>query len=465
MNTGVKKGEEGDFAVNHSEWKSFMKMLMTIVVPIAMQSLLTSLVSASDALMLGLMDQSSLSAISLAGQIAFVLSLFFMAISIGAAVMAAQYWGSGDSVTVEKVLGISLRLSIPVSSLFMLCALIIPDKLMLLFTSDTNLIALGIPYLRIVSFSYLMMGISQMYLNIMRNTGRVKKGSLYASTAVVLNILLNFILIFGLFGLPRLEIKGAALATVISRAVELLLCLRANAEHDVVKIRLQHILHAPASLQKDYFHYMLPVLANSIAWGFGVTMFSVIMGHLGSDAVAANSIATIISNIIVCFCNGLGEGSAVILGNTMGAGALEQAKEYSRKLILLSIVFGAISGIIILLLIPVTLKLNTSLTPTARTYLLWMMVISSYYVIGRSLNGVLVTGTFCAGGDTRFGFICDLINMWCFIIPVSLIAAFVLHLPALAVFFLLHLDEIVKIPFEMKHYRKYTWLKNITQSS
>ena len=445
--------------------KEFMRRLMAIVLPIAMQSLLTSLVSASDALMLGFLDQSSLSAISLAGQVAFVLSLFYMAITIGASVLAAQYWGSGDQETVEKVLGISLRISIPVSAVFFLCALLIPQYLMRIFTPDETLIALGIPYLRIVSFSYLLMGVSQMYLNIMRSTGRVKESSTYASIAVVLNIVLNIMLIFGLLGLPRMEIRGAALATVIARVVELALCVKADLvpESNVVRMHLRHIVRVDRDLHRDYYHYMLPVLANSIAWGIGVTMFSVILGHLGSDAVAANSIATIISNIVVCFCNGLGSGAAVIMGNTMGAGELETARQYSGRLIGLSVLFGALSGAVVLLLIPVSLRFAGSLTQTARHYLVWMMVMCAVYSIGKSLNGVLITGLFCAGGDTRFGFYCDLINMWCFIVPVSLLAAFVLHLPVLAVYFILHLDEFVKIPFEMRHYYRFGWLKNITE--
>ena len=445
-----------------SENRRFFRELMAIVLPIAMQSLLSSLVSASDALMLGFLDQSSLSAISLATQVQFVLSLFQAAFMIGASVLAAQYWGLRDRDTVEQVLGLSLRISVPVSALFFAAALFAPGALMRIFTPDPELVSRGIPYLRIVSASYLLTGVSQMYLNIMKNSGRVARSSAYASAAVVLNIILNLLLIFGFLGLPALGIRGAALATVIARAVELALCLIENRKPDVVKLRLRCCLHADAELRGRFYHYMAPVLANEIAWGGGVTMFSVIMGHLGSDAVAANSITNILKNILTCFCTGLGAGSSIMLGNLMGAGELDKAKTCSRKLIRASLLLGVCAGVVLLAVLPLALRFSGSLTDTARTYVKYMSFISAYYVIGRSLNGVLIEGTFCAGGDTRFGFLCDLINMWCFIIPLASLAAFVLKWPVMAVYFILNLDEICKIPFEIRHYRKYKWLKNLT---
>ena len=455
---------QGGVIVRRAENRGFFRELMRIVFPIAMQSLLSSLVSASDALMLGFLDQNSLSAISLAAQVQFVLSLFQAAFMIGAGVLAAQYWGIRDRDTVERVLGLSLRASVPVSALFFLLGLLAPGALMRCFTPDTALIALGVPYLRIVSVTYLLTGVSQMYLNIMKNSGRVSRASAYASAAVIINILLNLVLIFGWLGLPAMGIRGAAVATVISRGMEFLLCLLENRRKGVVKLRLPYFLHADGVLQRRYWKHTAPVLANGIAWGGGFTMFSVIMGHLGGDAVAANSITGILKNILTCFSTGLGAGSGILLGNLLGAGELERAKDYSRRLIRASLVFGAAAGTLLLAALPGVLHFSDSLTDTAREYVKYMGFISAYYVVGRSLNGVLIEGTFCAGGDTRFGFICDLINMWVFIIPLASLAAFVLKWPVMAVYFILHLDEIGKIPFEIAHYRKYKWLKNLTDT-
>ena len=442
--------------------KTFSKELMAIVVPVALQSLLSSLVSASDALMLGFLDQSSLSAISLATQIAFVLSLFHMAFATGVSILAAQYWGIEDRVTVEKVLGISLKISVPVSALFSLAAFFIPGTLMRIFTSDPELIALGIPYLKIVSITYLITGFSQMYLTLLRNSGRVTKSSVFSSVAVVLNILLNLVLIFGWLGIPAMGIRGAALATVIARVVELILCIIENRKRDLPGFRLSRLMHKEKALTADYYRYMFPVLLNYIAWGGGVTMFSVIIGHLGSDAVAANSITNIVKNVLLCFCTGIGAGSGIMVGNRLGAGELEEAKETGRKLLTAAVIFGAIAGVILLLLVPVRSVFSRSLSETSSGYLKIMMLISSYHVIGKSLNSTMVGGIFTAGGDTRFGFICDLINMWAFVIPLASLAAFVFKWPVPVVYFLLNLDEICKIPFEIHHYRKYKWVKNLT---
>ena len=224
------------------ENKTFYKNLVAMVLPMAIQNLLASLVSASDALMLGLLNQESLSAISLATRVNFVASIIIFGIISGTSVLAAQYWGKKDKESVERVLGITLRYTILGTGLLFLLCVFTPRLLMKFFTNDTRLIELGVPYLRIVGVSYLFMAISQTYLTVMKSTGRVARSSVYGSVAVVLNILLNALLIFGLFGLPKLEIIGAALATTISRGVELLLTLIENRKKDVCRMRPKHLL-------------------------------------------------------------------------------------------------------------------------------------------------------------------------------------------------------------------------------
>ena len=198
----------------------FYKKLIALVFPIAVQNLMTALVSASDALMLGFLNQTALSAVSLAAQVQFVLNLFFTALTIGTTVLAAQYWGKKDRDSVEEVLCIALKLSFLISFLFFIAAFFFPRVLMRIFTNEPLLVEAGIPYLKIVSWSYLFMGFSQIYLCIMKNSGRTTKSTVYGSSALLLNILFNAVLIFGLFGFPQMEIAGAALATTISRAIE-----------------------------------------------------------------------------------------------------------------------------------------------------------------------------------------------------------------------------------------------------
>lgn len=447
----------------NSENKTLVKKLLVLVLPMALQNLMASLVSASDALMLGFLNQSSLSAVSLAGQVQFVLSLFLGAFTIGESVLAAQYWGKGEKHRLEEILGIVLRFSILVSFLFTMAALCAPDLLMRIFTNDEELIRLGASYLRITSFSYFFMGISQIYLCIMKNTGRALLSTLYSSSSVILNIIINAILIFGLLGFPKLGIAGAAIATSISRGVELALILFENVRQKEIRIRMRHILRPPSWLQKDYIHYTWPSLANQVIWGCGFTMTSVIMGHLGTDAVAANSIAQIAKNLAACLCLGIGTGAGIIIGNELGQGNLAQAKKTGNKLCIISLITGASSCVILFACIPVIQGFAGTLSPQAQDYLRFMLFICSYYLIGKSFSATVIGGIFSAGGDTRFGLICDTINMWAIIVPVGCIAAFVLHLPVPVVYFLLNLDEFTKMPLEIWYYRKYRWVKNITK--
>lgn len=442
--------------------ESFYPKLFALVLPLAFQNLMNALVGASDALMLGLLEQDSLSAVSLATQIQFILSLFIFALINGTTVLAAQFWGKNDTTTVEKVLAISLRASLFISAIFFLLALTMPQMLMNFFTNDPVLITLGIPYLRIVGWSYLFSGFSQIFLCIMKNSNRTLKSTIYGSVAVVLNLILNALLIFGLFGFPKLGIIGAAIATVIAKAVELLLCIFENIKVQSVNFRFSYFFHPEKALRQSFWHYTIPILANQLAWGCGFTMFSVIMGHLGNDAVAANSLANIVKNIIACVCYGISSGTGIIVGNELGSGNLETAKAYGNKLTLISFIVGVASGLILLLCSPLILLFADTLTVQARTYLKYMLFICSYYMIGKSINCTVIGGIFCAGGDTRFGLKCDFVNMWLIIIPLGLLAAFVLHLPVLAVYFILNLDELIKLPVEFHHYKKYLWVKNLT---
>lgn len=423
-----------------------------------------ALVSASDALMLGMISQDALSAVSLASQVTFVENLFLAAMTIGLSMLAAQYWGKNDRTSVEKIFAYVMKITAVVSFSFFIVSLLIPDLLMLLFTNDKNLIEGGTVYLKTVSISFFLTGISQIYLCILKNSGKAVKAGIISSVSVIINIFLNAVFIFGLFGMPKLEIAGAALATVISRLIEIIWCVSDSVKKDSVHLKLMYVIHNDVPLKKDFWKYTLPVLGNEIVWGVGFTMYSVIMGHLGTDAVAANSIANIIKNLIVCFCIGLGSGGSIMVGNELGAGRLDTAKEYGGKLCRLAIIFGIASGLIMFMLSPLILKLS-NLSDTANHYLKWMIVMCSVYMVGKSVNTATIGGIFCAGGDSKFGFICDCITMWCITVPLGFIAAFALKLPVFAVYLIINLDEMVKLPAVYKHYKKYLWVKDLIRKN
>ncbi len=445
----------------HIKLSDFSKKLITLIFPIAFQQFMLALVSASDAVMLGMLSQDALSAVSLAGQVTFVENLFFAAVTIGLSMFAAQYWGKNDKASVEKIFAYVMKITAIVSFAFFIAGLCIPKMLMYIFTNDSALVDGGAIYLRAVSPSFFFTGISQIYLCILKNTGRAIKSSLISSLSVIINIVLNAVFIFGLLGMSKLKIAGAALATVIARVIEVAWCIIETAKKDSVKLKTQCLLHNDKRLCNDFWKYTSPVLCNEIVWGVGFTMYSVIMGHMGTDAVAANSIANIVKNLVACFCLGLGSGGGIMVGNELGAGKLELAKVYGRKLCKLSIICGAVSGLFLLGISPLILTV-THLSDTANEYLRYMLYMCSYYMIGKSINGTTIAGIFCAGGDSKFGFFCDAVTMWCITVPLGMLAAFVLKLPVLAVYFIVNLDEIVKLPAVYRHYKKYKWVKDLT---
>ncbi|MBE6922662.1 MAG: MATE family efflux transporter [Ruminococcaceae bacterium] len=441
--------------------KEFWRKLTPLVFPIAFQQLMSALVSTSDTLMMGLIDQASLSAVSLATQITFVLSLFCFGLTGAGSLLAAQYWGKGSKPEVEQVFAVMLRPMAAVGMLFTLAALLCPGLLMRIFTPDPELIRLGSGYLRAVSLSYVLMCINQSYLTILRNSGRAGTATVISSTGVVVNIALNAVLIFGLLGLPALGAVGAALATTLTRVLEFVWVLAETARPDRIKLRKGY-LFGRCPLKKDYWKHGVILTANNVIWGVGITMGSVILGRLGSDAVAANSIAMTMKNLVNCFCMGLASGGAILVGNELGADNLETAKKYGGKVVRLALLSGAITAVFLISMTPVILNL-AELSDQSREYLRWMIVVCAINLIGMSNNSAIISGIFPAGGDTRFGFICDIITLWVIVVPLGMLGAFVWELPIWVVYIFINMDEWVKIPAVFHHYKKYKWVRNLTK--
>ena len=356
-----------------------------------------------------------------------------------------------------------MRYSLLVGLLFTLATALIPAQIMHLFTSDPKLIGAGAVYLRTVSLSYLLTGFTQTYFGIMKVCDKAGLSSLIGSLAVVMNIVLNAVLIFGLGPAPEMGIAGAALATVCARVFETASVLIAMLYKRCPPLRFGLMLRGRSrELLRDYWKYTVPLFINQMGWGGGVTMYSVIMGHLGSDATAANSIASIVRSMIASLCWGIASGVGIVLGGMLGRNELDEAKRAGGSFVRFSLLIGAGSGLVILALTPLVLHFIT-LEPQAQYYLKYMMLMASYYIIGNSLNSTIIGGIFPSGGDTKFGMWCDVITLWVVVVPLGMVGAFVLKLPVLAVAFILTLDEFVKIPVVYRHYMKYKWLRNITK--
>ena len=439
--------------------RSLRKEIVRLAFPIALQQFMTALVGACDAIMLGKLSQDAMSAVSLATQVTFVFNLFMFAFMAGENMFVAQYYGKGDYTGISQVFSLVTKICGCIAVVFLAGTLFFPEQLMRILTNEETLIVLGSEYLRVIGISYVFSGIAQIFLAIMKNCGAVNMSTLINGVMVILNIALNAVFIFGLSGFPKMGIKGAALATVLATVVQFLWSV------GYVLCRIRAVKFSLRSCEKKLFgrfwQKAVPLLINNLAWGIGFSMYSVIMGHMGTDAVAANGIANISKNLVVCFCLGLGNAGSIIVGNRLGADRLQEAKEVGETLTKTAIIAGIVSGLVLIALSPFITKM-VDLTPTARGYLQKMLLISSYYIAGKSVNCMTIGGIFAAGGDSKFGMLCDSVTLWCIIVPLGCICAFILKLPVMVVYFVLNLDEIIKLPVVYKHYKKYKWIKNLT---
>ena len=434
-----------------------------LTVPIVLQNLLSAAVNSADVVMLNFVGQAHISAVSLAAQYASILFMVFYGLGTGATMLCSQYYGKGDLRAIEVVEGIALRFSMAVSCVFALAALAIPRQLMRVFTPDAELIEIGAQYLRNISAAYLCWGVIEVYLAVLRSIGRVAVSTALNTVAFTLNILLNAVFIFGLFGAPKLGAAGVALATSISRGVELILVLAVSAKSKDVKLKPSLLLVRNRLLFRDFLRMAMPAMANDVIWGLAFSMYSVIIGQfLGTDMVAANSFASLARNFGTILCFGVASAGGILLGQLIGDNRMAEAVDAAKKLMKLTVLSGAIGGAIILAAMPVVLRF-ADMTETGKGYLKVMLLINSYYVMGAAVNTTLIAGVFRAGGDSRFGVICDTIDMWCYAVPLGFLAAAVLKLPPLWVYFLLCTDEFVKWPWVIGHYRSRKWLKNITR--
>ncbi len=453
----VAKREDNDFN------RMFNRALFSLVLPIAFQNLISASATAADVVMLGMINQSTMSAVSLAGQVTFVLTLFYMGMATGAGILTAQYWGRKDVESIQRILSIANVYSFGISIFFFGLSVCFPEMLMRLFTNDVELIEYGAIFLRVISFSYIGMGLSQMYLSVMKSMEKARFSAWVSSMSLLLNIVLNALCVFLLFpGIPEKAIAGVAAATVCARFIELGCCFVHSIRSREFRFALPVRNDYGRRLRKDFLKYTMPVQANYIVWGGALTVITMIIGHVSADMVASNSVATVVRNLAIVFCGGIASGGAVLVGKYLGSSDKRMAKKAGKRINLYALIFGVVAGGIILLIKPALFHL-VDLNGTAQSYLNGMLYICAYYCIGKSMNSTIIGGIFPAGGDTKFGLWCDSIIMWGFILPLGYLSAFVWHAHPIVIYAVISLDEIVKLPLAAIRYRQYKWLNNITR--
>lgn len=395
-------------------------------------------------------------------QIAFIMNLFIGAVVGGGGVLIAQYWGKGDRDMVKNLLCMLMKWAFAISFIFFALAMFAPGMLMRIYTPDKELIEIGVSYLRIVSFSYLFIGITQCYYLVMKVEGKASKSVIISVAALVTDVVVDFFLIYGVAGVPKLGADGSAYSTVVVELAALVWCVAESYKGENVHPDWRGIRWFSAGITKDMLKISVPMLGSSLAWGLGFSMHSLIMGHLGSDATAAASIASVAQELVTCVCKGISAGAGIMAGKLLGQNLFEKAKEYGKKFCHVSFWTGGIHMALLCILGPVVAKFFV-LSETAKQYLILMLVFTAVYVFAYSLNTVIVCGIFPAGGDSRYDAISVFLASWCFALPLALLGTFVFHLPVIVVYILMNIDEIVKLPWLYPRYKKYLWLNNLTR--
>ena len=439
--------------------KKLYRLIAATALPIVIQNLLDSAVNMADVVMVNAISQEAMSAVSLASQAGSIVFMFLFGIGTGMTILGAQYWGKKDVASIEKAQGIALRFTVLVSLITTLACLILPEQLMHIYTGDEVLIRLGAKYLRVWSGTILAWGVSTVYLSALRSTGRVAVCTAVETAALLLNVALNALFLF----VFRMEVVGVALATVISRAAALVICFVISARSGTVRLRFGPMLEKHPALQKDFRRMCIPAIGNDLVWGLAFSAYTAILGHLSSDAVAANALVNVVRNLGCVLCYGLSSATGIIIGQILGAGKRDEAIRTSRLLILLCAIAGAVGGAMIAVSIPIIVP-RANLTETAKEYLRFMLTVNTVYIMGTAVNTPLIAGVFRAGGDSRFGFWCDTIDMWGWGVPVGLLSAFVFRLDVRIVYLLLCTDEFVKWPWVFRHYFSNKWAVDITRT-
>lgn len=444
--------------------KQFFWLVTRLAFPIMIQNLISTLVNAADTVMLGYVNQTAMSASSLANQYTFVLFCLYYGMATATSVLCAQYWGKGDKRAIELILGLAERISIVISLVFFVVSFAIPDVIMRIFTESPETIAAGSEYLRVVSFSFVFMGFSQVFMSAMRSIGNVVLPSITYVVSLAVNVCCNAVFIFGLFGMPKLGVTGVALGTVIARMVEVVICITYSITRSSIKFRIKNMFVKTGALMQDFLKIGGPAVVNDVVWSLATSVFAAILGHIGDDIVAANAVAVMVVNIGAIACRGFANATTIIISQTLGQNKLEEAKEYGRRMLWITTAVSLAGCVIILAIRPFIVDFyRDKLSETAVSYLSLIMVMTTWRLVGEAINTCLICGCFRGGGDARFGMIMDLVFMWLVAVPLMAIAAYVLKLSPMWVYFVMTLDEFEKMPVVFLHYKKYKWLKNITR--
>ncbi len=441
--------------------KEFFTTILTLVIPITLQNLISSSLNMVDNVMIGRLGENEIAAVGLVNQYFFIFMLCLSGINAGASIFMAQYWGRKDKSSIKKVLGLDLVLGTIASVIFTLIALFIPQSIMRVFTNEVIIIDLGVQYLRIISITFILTNITQGFSTALRCTGIAKPPMFASLIGVLTNAFLNWIFIFGNLGAPVMGVAGAALATSIARLVETAIVLvYAYSPQSVVRGKLRELLNFNLEFIKNYFKTSYSVILNELVWALGMTTYSVIYARIGIKEVASMQIATTINNMFMVLCIGLAVAASIMVGNKIGAGEEEVAINYAGKLGVLAPMIGVVIGAALWISAPVVtgaFKISEDTIKLTVTVLRTM----AFFAPLRFFNVLMIVGIFRGGGDTTYSMLVQLGTIWCFSIPVGFIGAVYFNLSLPVVYLIICMEELIKVIFEWARLRSKKWIKSI----
>lgn len=441
--------------------KTFLKHAFSIILPVALQLLTTTVTNMMDTMMIGSLGTATISAVGLANKYFFVFALLMFGINSGSGILNAQFFGNKDYFHIRKTFGLCVIIALTAAFSFLSFAFFSPEKVMHIFTDSAEASAIGREYLTAVCFTYPLFGLTSLLVMVLRSMKKVRIPVITSLISVSINVFLNYTLIFGHFGAPAMGVRGAALATIIARVVELAaLVYYAFIKSDELRGKFTDFIGWESTFIKSFVKNSVPVIANELFWGLGTTLYFVAYGHMGDAAVAAVTISTTFTDILCTVGNGMSSATAVLLGNEMGAGRLEKADDYGKKLIALAVMLSVLCGSLFFMLRDPLLSLY-DVTEEVRANAKACMTIFTAYIPSIYVNLVIVVGVLRSGGDTRMCFVIDTSGVWLLAVPVAFLGSMVWNLPVSAVYAMVTFEEFYKAIIALLRYRKKKWLKNL----
>ena len=444
--------------------RSFYRSLVTLAVPISLQNLVTFAVSFADNVMIGSLGDDAISGVYIGGQLQSVLQMFVGGIEGAILILAAQYWGKKDTQSIRKVVSIGIKFALAVGLLSSLVAVLFPQWVIRAFTTEPGVIQEGAAYVQIVGFTYLFFSVSQVMIAAMRSVETARIGLYISCMALVINVCLNYVFIFGHFGFPAMGVRGAALATLVSRILEM--CVGVGYVFFVdkkLRFGLKDLLHTDRQLLRDFIRYGLPVIGGQVVWAINSLANTKILGYYSAGVIAAASITGMLHNLVYVWMNGMSSAVGIITGKTVGAGQYEKMKEYSKTVQMIFLFVGLISGAAVFLARDGFISLYNA-SPEAQAYSRQFINVISVTIIGTCYQAACLFGLVKSGGDISFVFKNDTIFVFLVVIPSSLLAMW-LGAPPWVVFACLKCDQILKFFVAIVKINRYNWMKNLTRDN